>query len=85
MGITGLCLLASQSIKEMMLEIRAGIKQGKNKDADLMVAGNAIERVHKNIQENRNFMLTAPISPLGLSLSNHPMGGKSEFRMMLEL
>ena len=39
-------------------KIRAGIKQGKNKDADLMVAGNAIERVHKNIQEFRNFMLT---------------------------
>ena len=38
-------------------KIRAGIKQGKNKDADLMVAGNAIERVHKNIQEFRNFML----------------------------
>ena len=38
-------------------KIQAGIKQGKNKDADLMVAGNAIERVHKNIQEFRNFML----------------------------
>ena len=37
--------------------IRAGIKQGKNKDADLMVAGNAVERVHKNIQEFRNLML----------------------------
>ena len=39
-------------------KIRAGIKQGKNSDADLMVAGNAIERVHKNIQEFRNFMLS---------------------------
>lgn len=38
-------------------KIRAGIKQGKNKDQDLMVAGNAIERVHKNIQEFRNFLL----------------------------
>ena len=38
-------------------KIRAGVKQGKNRDADLMVAGNAIERVHKNIQEFRNFML----------------------------
>ena len=37
--------------------IQAGIKQGKNKDSDLMVAGNAIERVHKNIQEFRNLML----------------------------
>ena len=38
-------------------KIRAGIKQGKKKDADLMVAGNAIERVHKNIQELRNYLL----------------------------
>lgn len=38
-------------------KIRAGVKQGKNKDQDLMVAGNAIERVHKNIQEFRNLML----------------------------
>ena len=38
-------------------KIRAGIKQGRNKDTDLMVAGNAIERVHKNIQEFRNLML----------------------------
>ena len=38
-------------------KIRSGTKQGKNKDQDLMVAGNAIERVHKNIQEFRNFML----------------------------
>ena len=38
-------------------KIRAGIKQGKKRDADLMVAGNAIERVHKNIQELRNYLL----------------------------
>ena len=38
-------------------KIQAGVKQGKNKDEDLMVAGNAIERVHKNIQEFRNLML----------------------------
>ena len=38
-------------------KIQAGIKQGKNKDQDLMTAGNAIERVHKNIQEFRNFMM----------------------------
>lgn len=38
-------------------KIQAGIKQGKRKDQDLMVAGNAIERVHKNIQEFRNLML----------------------------
>jgi len=38
-------------------KIRAGVKQGKNKDKDLMAAGNAIERVHKNIQELRNYLL----------------------------
>ncbi len=37
-------------------KIKSGIKQGKNKDQDLMVAGNAIERVHKNILEIRNIM-----------------------------
>ena len=41
-------------------KILAGIKQGKNKNKDLMVAGNAIERVHKNIQEIRNLMLDEP-------------------------
>lgn len=38
-------------------KIRSGTKQGKNKDKDLMVAGNAIERAHKNIMELRNYML----------------------------
>ena len=37
--------------------IRAGILVGKNNDQDLMVAGNAIERAHKNISEIANFML----------------------------
>ena len=37
--------------------ITAGILVGKNKDQDLMAAGNAIERVYKNISEIRNFML----------------------------
>jgi len=38
-------------------KIEAGIMQGKNKDQLFMVAGNAIERVHKNIMEMKNFML----------------------------
>ena len=38
-------------------KITAGIKQGKNKDSDLMMAGNAVERVHKNILEFRNYMM----------------------------
>ncbi len=37
--------------------ITNGVKVGKAKDQDFMVAGNAIERVHKNILEMRNFML----------------------------
>ncbi len=37
--------------------IEAGVLVGKNKDQDLMVAGNAIERVYKNINEIRNLML----------------------------
>lgn len=37
--------------------IQKGIKVGKNNDQDLMAAGNAIERSHKNISEIANFML----------------------------
>lgn len=37
--------------------IQGGILVGKNKDQDLMVAGNAIERAYKNINEIRNYML----------------------------
>ncbi|HEL2254907.1 TPA: restriction endonuclease [Streptococcus suis] len=38
--------------------IRAGKLVGKNNDQDLMAAGNAIERSHKNIAELANFMLS---------------------------
>ena len=37
--------------------IQKGILVGKNMNQQLMVAGNAIERVYKNINEIRNFML----------------------------
>ena len=37
--------------------IKAGVLVGKKKNQELMVAGNAIERVYKNISEIRNFML----------------------------
>lgn len=37
--------------------IKASVLVGKNKNQELMVAGNAIERVYKNINEIRNFML----------------------------
>jgi len=38
-------------------KILAGVLQGKNKDQDFMAAGNAIERMHKNVLELRNFMV----------------------------
>lgn len=38
-------------------KILAGVLQGKNKDQDFMAAGNAIERMHKNVLELRNFMI----------------------------
>ncbi|MBR7034234.1 MAG: restriction endonuclease [Bacteroidales bacterium] len=37
--------------------IRKGVLVGKSKNQDLMAAGNAIERSHKNISEIANFML----------------------------
>lgn len=37
--------------------IRRGILVGIHKDQDLMAAGNAIERSHKNVREIANFML----------------------------
>ena len=37
--------------------VSAGVLQGKNKDQDFMAAGNAIERMHKNLLELRNYML----------------------------
>lgn len=38
--------------------IKAGKLVGKNNDQDIMAAGNAIERSHKNIAEIANFMLS---------------------------
>ena len=45
-----------------------GTLVGKNKDQDLMVAGNAIERAHKNISEIANYMLSESYSPYVLFL-----------------
>ena len=45
-----------------------GILVGKNKDQDLMVAGNAIERAHKNISEIANYMLAESYFPYVLFL-----------------
>ena len=44
-------------------KILAGVLQGKNKDQDFMAAGNAIERMHKNVLEFRNFMLDEKYFP----------------------
>lgn len=43
--------------------IKNGTLVGKEKDQDLMAAGNAIERAHKNIREIANFMLSESYFP----------------------
>lgn len=48
--------------------IKRGKLVGKNNDQDLMAAGNAIERAHKNVCEIANFMLTEPYFPYILFL-----------------
>ena len=48
--------------------IRKGVLVGKNKDQELMVAGNAIERSHKNINEIRNIMIDEKHFPYVLFL-----------------
>jgi len=48
--------------------IKAGVMVGKNSDQDLMVAGNAIERAHKNIAEIGNLMLAESYFPYVLFL-----------------
>lgn len=48
--------------------IKKGILVGKNNDQDLMAAGNAIERSHKNISEIANLMLSESHFPYILFL-----------------
>ncbi len=48
--------------------IKKGTLVGKNNDQDLMVAGNAIERAHKNISEIANYMLNENHFPYVLFL-----------------
>lgn len=48
--------------------IRKGKLVGKNRDKDLMAAGNAIERAHKNISEMANLMLSEAYFPYVLFL-----------------
>ena len=48
--------------------IQKGLLVGKNKDQELMVAGNAIERSHKNINEIRNIMIDEKYFPYILFL-----------------
>lgn len=48
--------------------IKDGIKVGPHNDQDLMAAGNAIERAHKNICEIANYMLSESYFPYILFL-----------------
>lgn len=48
--------------------IKNGVLVGKNKTQDLMAAGNAIERSHKNISEIANYMLAESHFPYVLFL-----------------
>jgi len=48
--------------------IKNGVQVGKLSNQDLMVAGNAIERSHKNIAEIRNFMISESHFPYVLFL-----------------
>lgn len=48
--------------------IRKGVLVGKKKDQDIMIAGNAIERAHKNISEIANYMLAECYFPYVLFL-----------------
>lgn len=48
--------------------IKSGTQVGTNNDQDLMAAGNAIERAHKNISEIANFMLSESYFPYILFL-----------------
>ncbi len=48
--------------------IKIGLQVGKGKNQDLMAAGNAIERSHKNISEIANFMLAESHFPYVLFL-----------------
>lgn len=49
--------------------IRAGVLVGKKHDQEIMVAGNAIERAHKNVAEIANYMLSEAYFPYILFLA----------------
>lgn len=51
-----------------IINIKNGMLVGKTSDQDLMAAGNAIERSHKNISEIANFMLSESHFPYILFL-----------------
>ncbi|EKP2119432.1 restriction endonuclease [Salmonella enterica] len=51
-----------------IINIKNGVLVGKGSDQDLMAAGNAIERSHKNISEIANFMLSESHFPYILFL-----------------
>jgi len=51
--------------------ISKGVLVGKNKNQDTMVAGNAIERSHKNINEIRNIMVDETMAMQGSCWAMH--------------
>jgi type II restriction enzyme len=55
-------------------KIRSGIMQGAKKDQDFMAAGNAIERMHKNVLEIRNYMLNEKHFPYVVFLQGSNFG-----------
>jgi type II restriction enzyme len=57
--------------------ILAGRLQGKKKDQDFMAAGNAIERMHKNVLEIRNYMLNEKHFPYAVFLQGSNFGVES--------
>lgn len=68
-GIWRIVLVSEAKHQGKAIEnIKAGVLAGKNADQDLMVAGNAIERAHKNIAEIGNLMLAESYFPYVLFL-----------------
>lgn len=58
-------------------KILAGVMQGKDKDQDFMAAGNAVERMHKNVLEIRNYMLDEKHFPYIVFLQGSNFATKS--------
>ena len=70
MGVWHVILVSEAKYQGRDIEnIKSGILVGKNNNQDLMAAGNAIERSHKNISEIANYMLGESYFPYVLFLA----------------